>query len=117
MHLDSLLWLLEKGIFSTPFTKILEQVAAVSRAQSTRSTCRKAGLNVIVVVESDGQTQQRSQEINEVIESDDEAHDAYEEMTWMIRLKMRQTRRLNWFSIELTNGNSSLTVTLFYNDS
>ena len=94
LHLDPLLWLLEKGFFSTPFTKNLEQVAAVSRAQSTRLTCRKAGLNV--VVESDGQTQERSQEANEVIESDDEAQDAYEEMKWMIRLKMRQMRRLNW---------------------
>lgn len=35
LHLDSLLWLLEKVIFSTPFTENLEQVAAVSRAQST----------------------------------------------------------------------------------
>ena len=78
--------------------------------------CRKAGLNVVVVVvvvvESDGQTQERSQEANEVIESDDEAPDAYEEMKWMIRLKMRQMRRLNSFSIESRNGNPSLTMTL-----
>ena len=78
-----------------------------------KSTCRKAGLNVVVVVvESDGQTQERSHEANEVIESDDEAPDAYEEMKWMIRLKMRQMRRLNSFSIESRNGNPSLTMTL-----
>ena len=102
LHLDPLLWLLEKGIFSTPSTKNLEQVAAVSRAQSTRSTCCKARLNI--VVESDSQTQVRSQEANEVIESDDEAQDAYEEVKWMIRLKLRQMRRLNWCSTELRNG-------------
>ena len=33
-----------KGIFRTPFAKYLEQVAAVSRAQSTRST---SGINVV----------------------------------------------------------------------
>ena len=82
--------------FSTPFPKNLEQVAPVSRAQSARSTCRRAGLNVVVVVDSDGQSQERFQEANEVIESDDEAQDAYEEIKWMIRLKMRQMSRLNW---------------------
>ena len=85
------------------------------RFKSTKykSTCRKAGLNVVVVVvESDVQTQERSQEANEVIESDDEAPNAYEEMKWMIRLKMRQMRRLNSFSIESRNGNPSLTMTL-----
>lgn len=36
LHLDPLLWLLEKGIFSTPFTKNLEQVAAVSREKKVQ---------------------------------------------------------------------------------
>ena len=56
----------------------------------------------VVDVESDGQTQVRSQKANGVIESDDEAQEAYEEMKWMITLKMRQMRRLNWCSIELS---------------
>ena len=35
LHLDPLLWLLEKGIFSTTLAKNLEQVAAILRAQSS----------------------------------------------------------------------------------
>ena len=34
LHLDPLLWLLEKGIFSKTLAKNLEQVAAILRAQS-----------------------------------------------------------------------------------
>ena len=78
LHLDPLLWLLEKGIFSTTLAKNLQQVAAILRAQSVGSTCRR-GPNVVVksddeaqeaneVVESDD----KSQEANEVVESDDE---------------------------------------------
>ena len=55
LHLDPLLWLLEKGIFSTTLAKNLEQVAAILRAQSPGSTCRR-GLNV--AVESDGEAQE-----------------------------------------------------------
>ena len=40
-HLDPLLWVLEKGVFSTTLAKNLEQVAAVLRAQSSNSTCLK----------------------------------------------------------------------------
>ena len=61
LHLDPLLWLLEKGIFSTTLAKNLEQVAAILRAQSPGSTCRR-GLNV--AVESDDE----AQEANEVVE-------------------------------------------------
>ena len=68
LHLDPLLWLLEKGIFSTTLAKNLEQVAAILRAQSPGSTCRR-GLNV--AVESDDE----AQEANEVVEWDDEAQD------------------------------------------
>ena len=75
LHLDPLLWLLEKGIFSTTLAKNLEQVAAILRAQSSGSTCR-GGLNV--VVESDNE----AQEANEVVELDDEA-------------RMRQMKQLN----------------------
>jgi len=78
LHLDPLLWLLEKGIFSTTLAKNLQQVAAILRARSVGSTCRR-GPNVVVksddeaqeaneVVESDD----KSQEANEVVESDDE---------------------------------------------
>ena len=66
-----MLWLLEKGIFSTTLAKNLEQVAAILRAQSPGSACR-GGLNV--VVESDDE----AQEANEVVESDNEAQEANE---------------------------------------
>ena len=72
LHLDPLLWLLEKGIFSTTLAKNLEQVAAILRAQSPGSTCRR-GLNV--AVESDNE----AQEANEVVEWDDEAQDEADE--------------------------------------
>ena len=72
LHLDPLLWLLEKGIFSTTLAKNLEQVAAILRAQSPGSTCRR-GLNV--AVESDDE----AQEENEVVEWDDEAQDEADE--------------------------------------
>ena len=72
LHLDPLLWLLEKGIFNTTLAKILEQVAAILRAQSPRSTCRR-GLNV--AVESDDE----AQEANEVVELNDEAQDEADE--------------------------------------
>ena len=72
LHLDPLLWLLEKGIFSTTLAKNLEQVAAILRAQSPRSTCR-GGLSV--VVESDDE----AQEANEVVELVDEAQDEADE--------------------------------------
>ena len=72
MHLDPLLWLLEKGIFSRTLAKNPEQVAAILRAQSPGSTCRGA-LND--VVESDDE----AQEANEVVELDDEAQDEAEE--------------------------------------
>ena len=68
LHLDPLLWILEKGIFSTTLANNLEQVAAILRAQSPGSTCRRE-LNV--VVESDDE----AQEANEVVELDDEAQD------------------------------------------
>ena len=68
LHLDPLLWLLEKRIFSTTLAKNLEQVAAILRAPSPRSTCRR-GLDV--AVESDDE----AQEANEVAELDDEAQD------------------------------------------
>ena len=73
LHLDPLLWLLEKGIFSTTLAKNLEQVAAILRAQSPGSTCRR-GLNV--AVESDDE----AQEANEVVEWDDEAQDEADEV-------------------------------------
>ena len=60
---DPLLWLLEKGIFSTTLAKNLEQVAAILRAQSPGSTCRR-GLNV--AVESDDEAQD---EADEAVES------------------------------------------------
>ena len=47
LHLDPLLWLLEKSILSTTLAKNLEQVAAILRAQSLGSTCR-GRLNVVV---------------------------------------------------------------------
>ena len=72
LHLDPLLWLLEKGIFSTTLAKNLEQVAAILRAQSPGSTCRRR-LNV--AVESDDE----AQEANEVVEWDDEAQDEADE--------------------------------------
>ena len=73
LHLDPLpLWLLEKGIFSTTLAKNLKQVAAILRAQSSGSTCRR-GLNV--AVESDDE----AQEANEVVEWDDEAQDEADE--------------------------------------
>ena len=72
LRLDPLLWLLEKGIFSTTLAKNLEQVAAILRAQSPGSTCR-GGLNV--VVESDDE----AQEANEVVELDDDAQDEADE--------------------------------------
>ena len=72
LHLDPLLWLLEKGIFSTTLAKNLEQVAAILRAQSPGSTYRR-GLNV--AVESDDE----AQEANEVVEWDDEAQDEADE--------------------------------------
>ena len=72
LHLDPLLWLLEKGIFSTTLAKTLEQAAAILRAQSPGSTCRR-GLNV--TVESDDE----AQEANEVVEWDDEAQDEADE--------------------------------------
>ena len=72
MHLDPLLWLLEKAIFSTTLAKNLEQVAAILRAQSPGSTCRR-GLNV--AVESDDE----AKEANEVVEWDDEAQDEADE--------------------------------------
>ena len=56
--LDPLLWLLEKGIFSTTLAKNLEQVAAILRA-----------------IESDDE----AQEANEVVELDDEAQDEADE--------------------------------------
>ena len=77
-HLDPLLWLLEKGIFSTTLAKNLQQVAAMLRAHSPGLTCRR-GPNV--VVESDNEAQEanevaesddKSQKANEVVESDDE---------------------------------------------
>ena len=71
LHLDPLLWLLEKGIFSTTLAKNLQQVAVILRAQSPGSTC-PGGLNV--VVESDDE----AQEENEVVESDNEAREANE---------------------------------------
>ena len=85
LHLDPLLWLLEKGIFNTTLAKNLEQVTAILRAQSPGSTCR-GGLNVVVesddeaqaaneVVESDNE----AQEVNEVVELDDEAQDEADE--------------------------------------
>ena len=85
LHLDPLLWLLEKGIFSTTLAKNLEQVAAILRAQSPGSTCR-GGINV--VVESDDEAQEANevvesdnevQEANEVVELDDEAQDEADE--------------------------------------
>ena len=72
LYLDPLLWLLEKGIFSTALAKKLELVAAILRAQSPGSTCR-GGLNV--VVESDDE----AQEANDVVELDDEAQDEADE--------------------------------------
>jgi len=86
LHLDPLLWLLEKGIFSTTLAKSLQQVAASLRAQSPESTCRR-GLNI--VVELDDEVQETNsvmklskqmarfkRQINEVIESDDKAQEA-----------------------------------------
>ena len=61
-----------KGIFSTTLAKNLEQVAAILRAQSPGSTCRR-GLNV--AVESDDE----AQEANGVVEWDDEAQDEADE--------------------------------------
>ena len=61
-----------KGNFCTTLTKNLEQVAAILRAQSPGSTCRR-GLNV--AVESD----EEAQEANEVVEWDDEAQDEADE--------------------------------------
>ena len=72
LHLDPLLWLVQKGSFSTTLAKNLEQVAAILRAQSPGSPCRR-GLNV--VVESDD----KAQEANEVVEWDDEAQDEADE--------------------------------------
>ena len=92
-----MLWLLEKGIFSTTLAKNLQQVAAILRAQSPGSTCRRAP-NVVVesgdeaqeaneVVESDDKSQEanevvesddKSQEANEVVESDDKSQEANE---------------------------------------
>ena len=53
-----MLWLLEKGIFSTTLAKNLEQVATILRA-----------------IESDDE----AQEANEVVELDDEAQDEADE--------------------------------------
>ena len=47
LHLDPLLWLLERGVFSTILANNLEQVAAILRPQSSGSTCR-GGLTVAV---------------------------------------------------------------------
>ena len=88
LHLDPLLWLLEKRIFRTTLAKkILEQVAA-NRAQSPGSTCR-GGLNV--VVESDDEVQ----EANEVVESDNEAQEVNEVVELDDGLKMRKMKQLN----------------------
>ena len=73
LHLDPVLWLLEKGIFSTTLAKNLEQVAAILRAQSPGKTCRTRG-RLNVVFESDD----KAQEENEVVESDNEAQEADE---------------------------------------
>ena len=67
--LDPLLWLLEKGIFSTTLAKNLEQVAAILRAQSPGSTRRRGLINVA----------QEAQEANEVVEWDNEAQDEADE--------------------------------------
>ena len=66
-----MLWLLEKGIFSTTLAKNLEQVAAILRAQSPGSTYRR---RPNVVLESDDE----AQEANEVVESDDKSQEAKE---------------------------------------
>ena len=81
MHLDPLLWLLEKGIFSATLAKNLKQVAAILRAQSPGSTCRR-GLNV--AVESDDEAQDR--EANEVVGWDDEAQDEADELKQLNRI-------------------------------
>ena len=89
LHLDPLLWLLEKSIFRTTLAKkILEQVAAIFRAQSPGSTCR-GGLNV--VVESDDE----AQEANEVVETDNEAQEVNEVVELDDGLKMRKMKQLN----------------------
>ena len=75
LHLDPLLWLLEKGIFSTTLAKNLEQVAAILRAQSPGSTCRR-GLNVML----NRMTRLKRQ---------------MKLLNGMMRLKMRQMKQLN----------------------
>ena len=65
LHLDPLLWLLEKGIFSTTLAKNLEQVAAILRAQSS-------GLNRMTRLK-------RQMKL----------------LNGMMRLKMRQMKQLN----------------------
>ena len=70
LHLDPLLWLLEKGIFNTTLANKLEQVAAILRSQSPGST----GGDANEVVESDDE----APEGNEVIELDDEAPEGNE---------------------------------------
>ena len=72
LHLDPLLWLLEKGIFTTTLANNLdlEQVAAILRSQSPGST----GGDANEVAESDDE----APEGNEVVESDDEAPEGNE---------------------------------------
>ena len=59
-----LLRLPEKVMVSTTLAKSLENVAAVLRAQSTRSYCCKAGLNV--VVESGDEAQEVKEQYSRV---------------------------------------------------